>query len=143
MRNKILTCCITYRNAILAVKDETILFKFFPINACDYSTAFLLRYLIESGFESTKIIMINKNDSFDNSHVWLLVCGYTCDITCDQFEDFPHESPFVGSSEWHEARFNTKNKSPIFNNNREAIDFCYKYDIDYQKILRSVQGEKV
>lgn len=82
-------------------------FKDFPHGCCGQTCDLLGRYLLANGCTSVEYVCGNRGD---RSHAWLLVDGFTLDITADQFE----QPSIIVEREpsWHKTYWRTEDPRP-------------------------------
>jgi hypothetical protein len=95
--------CTYIRSSILNVKDETRLFKEFPIGCCRDASILMGIFFSNIGLEN----LIYCRSTFDNgrkSHAWLEYKNFIIDITASQFCNAYDEiivSPNINRSKIH------------------------------------------
>ena len=74
----------------------------FPEGCCSWATWMLGHYLrVEVGFDVRSVQGTRSGGECSDSHEWLLVNGFTVDITADQFPDNAHGVIVEEVSAWH------------------------------------------
>lgn len=118
------------------------IFNNFPSNCCEFSSMMFARFLIEEQkYDFTDVLMVKGQCKINHhqSHLWLEVTGYVCDITAGQFEDAPERIIVAKKSSWH-------NRFQILGKNVPQIcfdDYVNDYDElvleqDYQQLIRKL-----